>query len=545
MIFTASTSSAQNKTSEKISKDSIQILIKQAADLDSLSQQLIYENDLTNSNKYNERAISIYKRLIDSNELDYHYELATTISRKANILAYSNKIGESKQAIEEVLSIYRNQLKSEDYAIFYVHVLNNLGTIYVYLQDKSAAELLLSEGIKLYDKLKAEDKNVELYCALRLNLANAYRGTENVKLAIKYYNEVIKLYEKDNSEKGDLAKAKAYYNCALVYNEAGDSVNTRDCFEKTVKLFKSLSEKVPNKYIDLNLMNYNAYATFEMDYNNNEHAKELLLESKKLIDKISPRDNYLYAKSILEFYDLLILAQFKALDKGITILHTCDLLKKEVDELELNYPNEFKIKYALVYDYYAQAYEILKDTIMMEKYLIAGNEVYESVIINQDKNSTDYYYEFANYLDFLADFYVSNNKIEKAIETHLKAIPIWERILENNPKEYKTRLSKVYGDLSFRYILIKKYREAEEAAMKGLFFDENQVWINTNLAPAILYQGRFTEAKELYTKLKNVEYKSGDEIRVFKTVFLKDFEEFKSAGIESKDMEEIILLLKE
>jgi hypothetical protein len=59
-------------------------------------------------------------------------------------------------------------------------------------------------------------------------------------------------------------------------------------------------------------------------------------------------------------------------------------------------------------------------------------------------------------------------------------------------------------------------------------------WVYTNLALALLFQGKYKEAEALYKRFKGKPY---DEERSRTEVFLKDLDDKESEGIRHQDMD--------
>lgn len=91
------------------------------------------------------------------------------------------------------------------------------------------------------------------------------------------------------------------------------------------------------------------------------------------------------------------------------------------------------------------------------------------------------------------------------------------------------------GNASYYAIFEKKYSEAEQFARQGIQKDSSKHWIQTNLAAALLFQGKYTEAERIYRQYK-------DEL---KTSFLDDFNRFSKAGAIPQQYESDVLKIKE
>lgn len=93
---------------------------------------------------------------------------------------------------------------------------------------------------------------------------------------------------------------------------------------------------------------------------------------------------------------------------------------------------------------------------------------------------------------------------------------------------------------SFYAIFEKQYAEAETYSKEALEVDSTNHIAYSNLAAALLFQGKYLEAEKIYSQYKS-ELKEG---------FLSDFDEFSKTGVIPKnregDVEKIKqLLLKE
>jgi len=92
------------------------------------------------------------------------------------------------------------------------------------------------------------------------------------------------------------------------------------------------------------------------------------------------------------------------------------------------------------------------------------------------------------------------------------------KILEKYHAKYpanvraKKKLAVTYGKLAGTYLFLKKWKEAEVLAQKGIALDRTKNWIVGKLAIAQLYQGRYEEAKNLCVEYRNEYYYDGQEI---------------------------------
>ena len=118
-------------------------------------------------------------------------------------------------------------------------------------------------------------------------------------------------------------------------------------------------------------------------------------------------------------------------------------------------------------------------------------------------------------------------------------LPIMKKKYEAAPESLQSAYSDILGNHSYYCIFAKQYVEAEQYAREGLAIDSTKHFIYSNLAAALLFQGRYEEAEKIYRQYKD-ELKNG---------FLDDFKQFAGAGVipeECKtDVERIKRLIEE
>ena len=79
----------------------------------------------------------------------------------------------------------------------------------------------------------------------------------------------------------------------------------------------------------------------------------------------------------------------------------------------------------------------------------------------------------------------------------------------------------------------RQFAEAEQAAAAGLAIDPEQEWIHTNLALGLLFQGKWEEAKRVYTSFKGKAYNAQN---TWVEIFRQDLEALEAAGITHPDV---------
>jgi len=97
-----------------------------------------------------------------------------------------------------------------------------------------------------------------------------------------------------------------------------------------------------------------------------------------------------------------------------------------------------------------------------------------------------------------------------------------------------------YNDLGWYLILSKQYLKAISYLKEGDKINNAELFIKGNLAHALLLNGDFSEAKEIYIKFKG---QNVSKDKNWEQMIRSDFETFNYVGINSEKFNEILLLL--
>lgn len=176
-------------------------------------------------------------------------------------------------------------------------------------------------------------------------------------------------------------------------------------------------------------------------------------------------------------------------------------------------------------------YDIQKRPLESEKYQKELVDLYHRWIPRYPRALKQ---EYAVVLNKLVALYFDAQRFTEVDALYKQALELYQRLAKDNPQAFAPYVAETLGSLSFNAIFMKKYSEAEQLAREGLAIDSIQHWIYTNLAAALLLQGRYAEADSIYRQYK-------DEL---KDSFLDDFEQFKAAGVIPKEREEDVEKIK-
>lgn len=128
-----------------------------------------------------------------------------------------------------------------------------------------------------------------------------------------------------------------------------------------------------------------------------------------------------------------------------------------------------------------------------------------------------------------------------ALKMELQSVAGYKALVlaKNVSAETKQAAAGALGNLAWLQLKSRDPKGAAQSSREGLVLDASLVWIKTNLAHALLFQGQFEDARRIYVAERLT--KLNDQ-RTFQEAALEDFEKFEKAGLKHADMEKIRVL---
>ncbi|NVN93827.1 MAG: tetratricopeptide repeat protein [Bacteroidetes bacterium] len=518
---------------------------------------------------YHSEALGNYKKIVQSNPtLSNKYDLAKCLN---NFATYYHKIEQYKYAED-------NFIKSIN---IYKELADSLPDTYCGdLADAYHSYAFLLQDTKQYEK--AENNlliSLNLFSSLCIkddhnfrNVALSYKDLAELYINIGQYDKAeLKLqFITDNYKKwcsdGDLA---IIYNLMGIakkklgkYNEALFNYNESLILKKEWRNSIDNEEKY-NYSVTVNNLGVLLY-----EIQNYDSADINLIEALNIRTELEKANKAKYVTSILETLSDIISLKMRVNQYKQAEIY----IDKELDiyrELSKIYPSKYKSIFASILfnastnyfemQFYEKTIEVLNEDLGIVKQLAKNNpenynEDIPMILINIanlryslrqfDQAQKTYIEALDNYKSFaktdpikydtliaellntMAWIFYKNN-LPKAISNALEAIKLYNSLILNNP-DLKSKLSICMARMSRYMIINHQFSEGERYANKSI---ETNNTINSsykNLAHSLLYQGKYQDALNLYTKIKS-------DVSL-KTQILSDFDEFEKAGITHPDV---------
>jgi tetratricopeptide (TPR) repeat protein len=486
-------------------------------------------------------ALKLRKQLFQMNDAQFLSDLTSTLNSLGNLYSKNQEKQKAEDSYLETLK-YCRQLSQKNEAKFLpelVKILNNLGVFYKDNQEKQKAEDSYLEALKYCRQLsqKNESQILPSLATILTNLGVFYKDNQEKQKAEDSYLEALK-YDRQLSQKNESQflphLATTLNSLGNFYKDTREKQKAEDSYLEALKYCRQLSQKNESQFLPELAKNLNNLGIFYKDNQEKRKAEDSFLESLKYSRQLNQRneaENSPLLAAILNnlgnFYYLDNHEKQKAEDSYLEALKYYRQLSQKnetqylpdlahtLENLGIFYLDNQEMQKA-EYNYLESLWSYQKLAVSFSNSIFWGKG--SSIV-----------YVLPRIID-LDSNYINKLKIQKSIINFHEAYPL----------QWTSILTSAYGRGAWYALMAKEFKQAEDFAQKGLSKDPTQTWIFSNLAPALLLQNRWEEAKKIYVEKQNLP--RGD--KTMREVFLGDLEDLEKEGITHSDFEKVRSLLK-
>ena len=537
----------------------------------------LIENGINLANKASllspERANQIIDRNLSMSPIDNLIELAEEepetfgplairfATLYADLHMQANHLSESESLLKKTIEIARKlvQVNSEAFSPGLIQQLHALGNFYKYANRMTESEALYVEALEICRQLVKKDTNLFTpFLADVLNDLGILYGM--IGYANQDLNELLKseAYLKESLEKGRIlvkmdpqrfesglcnglsSLGDLYMTFCSIYPDSDSYEKSEALYLEAIELMRPLADNNP-KYHALELCStikklgalYYSLGIQKDDEKMFGKCKQCHLEVLDIVRKLDKSEPLQYeAELIGALADLGNLCRnLNEFDQCETYYEEAIILASLLDDENNNY----------IYGHADLLYNAAQYKGMVEQYEEGIEMVQESMELCKstidDNPETEMLYLYD--LSLLATLYTSHMDYNKAQAVYQELLPLLQSAADIGDELMKQQYAIDLGSASFCALLTSQLEEAEQHATKALSIDPSQHWISTNLAAALLFQGKYDEAEQIYRQFKNE----------LKDNFLQDLNEFEAAGVipeeRKADVERIRKMLNE
>ena len=404
-------------------------------------------------------------------------------------------------------------------------------------RDRDNAEKHMEEYADMFARI--DESEVDTLAQRAIELFNQGQLEEAIKLLEQgNYPEIyddalkkIKTQAEELRQKADSAKVLADKDIEEYkkFIQAQVSVyKMRKEWDKAAELLKGLADKLQTQDV---IWDYAIFSQNQNQFAEAETYYKIYIKKQLLLSKTNPQ---IYESDLGDSYNNLANLYYvtqRFADSEQMFNSALEIYKRLMGENSFIYGQRL-----------ADCLFWLADSqVKQEKYAEAISPFEQALEFYKKEaeqgESIDYYTTIMSRLDQL---YGQEKKYSQAYQCFKSNIPLLKTIYRSDKNNYTELLKSILVSQSFYSIFEKQYVEAEIYSKEALEVDSTKHVVYSNLAAALLFQGKYQEAEKIYRQYKSK----------LKEDFLSDFEEFSKAGVIPKHREEDVekikqLLLKE
>ena len=436
------------------------------------------------------------------------------------------------------------QVHQNDSAAYYIELRAKLDTTNAEWQVDAAsyldnqwffekAELYYLRALNLYRQLSKTDSNYEadvaemLYLLGRLCWERGERFEEAEELAKKAL-EIRRRLAAVNPSKYEVTVAQTLNLLGVIY---GNMRRFDDCMamhNESLAIARRLMAEDPESYMEEVASTLNNLALLYRD--NFDKSETMMKEVLEIDRQLAQRNPEKYeeglARDLFNIGDLYEkYERFSESKKAYT--EALEIFRRyaKVNPKRYGYGVVKMImplgECYLNTDRLAEAETVLKEGLEIRRILA--------------KSPKEYGEGMARNLELLADLYARTHRETEYDSVCTEMLDIYRHLASENPQEYNEYLAGGLGNLAEDDILLGRFYDAEKKVRESLSIYPALYEITFSLAPALLLQGKYEEAKAIYLQYKD-EIKDG---------FLDDLKKFNEAGVIPKEREADVEKIKQ
>ena len=466
-------------------------------------------DDFKSASSYLMEGLSIYESLVKNDPEYYTPKLFLYLNYLGHTYRESNHFKEAETFFQRNYEI-TNRFYTKDtlaYQDDMFEVLQNLTELYTQQNDYAKANLYINKFFAICDRMEGSDY-IRIFVPLILP-------------------QIADFYAKNN----DTARAEYYYlQCANLYRNTQSYSSEADSFSLEHSLVK--------------------LANFYENYNQFDKAENNLLEALSIVQQIA-------GYNVWDGNSEIALVSHHL---GVLYDRKNDFAKSEsyyerslflYQQLASKSPKYYRYDVAQVLNNIGILYEHKNDLVKAEGFFKLAlivrdtlNEIDpkaygESLIVTM--------YDLSNLYQKMAEA-AKDNSSKAAFYSNI--VSLQKRIVNNyrqtytqntNDDKIKDAFAEALGNLSWYSLFTKEFNVAEQSAQNALQLVPSKIWVKANLAHALLFQGKYEDAKNIYVSLKD---RKDENDTPFKTIIIGDLQSLEKAGITNAHVSQIRELLQ-
>ena len=501
------------------------------------------QNQFVEAEKYYKLSIKKLSILSNTRLETYEFYIATIYNNLGLLYGTTQRFADSEQmhqlALEKRkrLAATNPLVYDPDLAMSY----NNLGILYHDIQRFSDSEQMHQLALEIRKRLAVSNPQAyepDLVISYN-NLGILYHATHRFTDSEQMHQLALEIYKRladANPQSYEPDLAASYNNLGVLYRDIHRFSDSEQMHQLALELRKRLAVTNPQAYEPALVGSYNNLGVLYRDIHRFSDSEQMFNSALKIYNRLADTNSQVYEPALAMSYNnlgILYRSTQHFSDSEQMYNSALEIYKR----LAVTNPQTYEPDLGDSYNNLGILYSVTQRFADSEQMFNSALEIYKRLM---GENAHFYGQRLANCLFGLANSQVKQEKYSQAYQCFKRNIPLLKTLYQSDKNNYTELLKGILVSQSFFAIFEKQYTEAEIYSKEALEVDSTKHVAYSNLAAALLFQGKYQEAEKIYRQYKSE----------MKEDFLSDFEEFSKAGVIPKNREEDVekikqLLLKE
>lgn len=429
-------------------------------------------------------------------DVDGEYEVAVSLHNLGTLYAHYSCFSDAEPCLKEAMEIYRRCMVTKpqelEYQLNLARLLNYYGAIKHETGRREEGEQMVKESVDILSRLseKSARKYEFTLCTSLTTLSVFYKESSRLDDYEKIYLKILDIrrhYVREDSLLYGHGLVNALDTLANFYGNTGRRAPHMETLREKVQLCRYLTASNPQKYKPTMAWDLYVLAMGEWDESPQQgmaHCRESLALYEELV-KESPQYYELVLANVLGTWADYCSEGGTEVEAEEAYLRTISIFRRREGELTPSGTGAMAVtlyNLALLY-YHTSQWAKSKDIFLQAR------DVYGSLAA---QNAERYATSHMGTINMLATICSKENDYKQAVAFCQEGLTAAK--VTGKPANQVT----FYNNLSFFSIFCRDYDGAEAYARKGIEIDGTQGRLHTNLALALLLQGKTDAALDLY-----------------------------------------------
>jgi tetratricopeptide (TPR) repeat protein len=530
----------------------------------------LFQNKSNYSSALNayQKALEITERLVKVNPAAYEPYLGTILNNLGILYRNKKDYTAALNAYQKALEIRERLAKAnpDTYESNLAMTLNNLGILYKDKNDYAAALNAYQKALEIWERLVKINQDIyEPDLAMTLiNLGILYKDRDEYSSALNAYQRALEIRErlaKINPATYEPDLATTLNNLGILYRDKNDYASALNAYQKALEINERLVKADQVTYEPDLAMTLNNLGTLFQYNNDYPAALKAYQQATEIRERLAKANPVIYEPDLATTLDNMGLfyqssknyeSSFTAYQKALEIYKRLAKINPEVYEIKYC-GNIVLLGLLQEVDYQETRQSLIATYLEIAKQILPKYPKLplSKKLLDQIEDEKEYF----DKIKILAPIKILQQQIEKTedysekIEIQKKIIDEYRLLIENGRSTFVIDFGNNLSSLAWYQIFARQFYAAELSAKEALNptkyiktegYDEKIEWANTNMAMALLFQGKYQDAEQIYRRLKDKPHIDG----TYTQSFLADLDELEKAGITHPDVAKIRALLK-